>query len=292
VNKKAEIWVSVTLNVTTDVVIYVWYKGSSTLSQPAASGTYGSQSVWSTIGNNLLIIHGGTSSSLSVVDSTSNANNGTNHSCTAIAGQIGGAINSASGQYVTIADASGLSGMSTLTISLWMKATGFSDTPGLCGKYSPSGGKSWIVRVNPSGTISFYTETTALVSVTSSASLSPSVKYKIDAVYDGSRNRIYIGGAADANTILQTGVIATSSGVEVVLNADYDTNDSMAGWTDELRIRSTADSPNRVSTDTQIQSSTTLVTVGTPVSTAGSGKPGIRTGGNLANVGLMTGSKL
>jgi hypothetical protein len=101
--------------------IYVWYAYlGGGQSQPAASGSYGSQSVWDA--NYMAVWHFGTAASLALTDSTANAKSLTNNSCTAGSGVMGGAlVCPGSGDYADVV----LSGtaLTQLTIEMWFYIT-------------------------------------------------------------------------------------------------------------------------------------------------------------------------
>lgn len=87
------------------------------------------------------------SSTVALTDSTTNANNGTNHSSTAGAGQIAGAgvFVAASNQYASLTDAAALQ-PATLTVSAWFKASSAATSREIFRK----GNNGYFLRLNPS----------------------------------------------------------------------------------------------------------------------------------------------
>ncbi len=116
-----EIWVPVSILTAVDVTIYVWYNAGGGQTQPAANAAFGSQAVWDSSYKN--VQHFGDGTTLSVADSTSNANNGTNNSGAAAAGKFGGGVNFASAaNYISFA-AGSPTGTAARTIEMWVKTS-------------------------------------------------------------------------------------------------------------------------------------------------------------------------
>ncbi len=112
-----EIWVPVDILDAANVTIYIWYKTASPQSQPDADDTFGSQAVWDA--NFTIVEHFGNGTVLSVLDSTSNANDGTNNNGAAAAGKFGGGINfSLASRFVSFA-AGAPSGTAARTFEFW-----------------------------------------------------------------------------------------------------------------------------------------------------------------------------
>lgn len=115
----SEFWVKVSsVSVSVDTVIYLFYGNtlvSSDQSDHANTWDSNFAGVW----------HFGDGTSLSLTDSTGNANNGTNHSATACTGQIIGAVCFASGagQYVDFGNNASLEIVGKITVEAWVKYT-------------------------------------------------------------------------------------------------------------------------------------------------------------------------
>lgn len=113
-----EYWIRVpTLTTASDYVFYVCYGDASiTTDQSNRTGT------WNT--NFKGIFHYGSPSSLSLNDSTSNGNDGTNHGLSAASGQIGGAWSSTgSPNYATTGLTGFPTGSADRTVSAWLYKT-------------------------------------------------------------------------------------------------------------------------------------------------------------------------
>lgn len=123
VNGVGWFWYKGTCNHSTDQVVYFSW-GDPTISTFQSTAT----SVWSNSYDGVWHMSGD-SSTVRLADSTTNANNGTNHSSTAGAGEIAGAgaFASASSQYVALTDAAALQ-PTTLTLSVWIKSADASHT--------------------------------------------------------------------------------------------------------------------------------------------------------------------
>ena len=129
VTPSAEIHVQVPSVAATGTLTYIWvlYGNSGQTAQPAAGSTYGSQKVWNENGTQNFsgVWHFGSPSSLNVVDSTSKANNGTNHGVTTGAGAWngGGAATIGNGNYIDVGNDSSLILTGNFTLSSWANQT-------------------------------------------------------------------------------------------------------------------------------------------------------------------------
>jgi hypothetical protein len=93
-------WVNVsTVSHTSDTVIYVGYGDSGISTDPNSDATYGKNAVWDSSYKEVLHLPDG--SSLSVNDSTSNANNGSSNTAAATTGQIDGGSAHNGGSFFT-----------------------------------------------------------------------------------------------------------------------------------------------------------------------------------------------
>ena len=154
----AEIHVQVPSVAATGTLTYIWvlYGNSGQTAQPAVSSTYGSQAVWNENGtqNYQGVWHMGNGITLSIADSTSQANNGvTGHLPTVSAsGVFGGAANfSGTGQYLPTTNTVNVY---PGTFSLWVKAastTAAAYTP-VFANYAGGSHNGWLVEVYPANT--------------------------------------------------------------------------------------------------------------------------------------------
>ncbi len=125
---KAEVWVGgVAPSSGGNVTIYVWYKAGGGQTQPAANASFGSQAVWDT--NYFIVQHLPNGSTLTLNDSTSNANNLTNNGGTAGAGKIDGCITlNGSSQFANKSSATGApTGNAARTFSCWLNPSSISN---------------------------------------------------------------------------------------------------------------------------------------------------------------------
>ena len=113
-----EFWIQIpTLSHSTDTVVYCYYGDATIITdQQNANGTWDS--------NYVAVYHFGAASSLTLTDSTSNANNGTNHGATGAVGLLGGGVGgalhftAASSQYVDCGNGSSLNITSAISVEV------------------------------------------------------------------------------------------------------------------------------------------------------------------------------
>lgn len=224
-----EFWVRIpTLSHTTDTVIYIYYGDATiTTDQQSAAAVWDSNfgGVW----------HGGDGTTLSLADSTSHANNGTNHSATETTGQIGGAMNfsSAGGQYVDVGSDASINLTGPWTIEYWFKYTG-SGTFQACVGNTGSGngylasskwsGNQGLVDIQNGGT-----EGTLF----SGALTYTNPDYFAVTFVPSTSLRTYINGNPSTSTVSGVGLCGTSGATlfgKIAAGFNWD------GWLDEIRI--------------------------------------------------------
>ncbi len=270
-SKQAEIWVAVPLTAATATTIYVWYQSTgSTLAQPAASATYGSQAVWNGpngVGNMVAVYHFGTPTAWSGADSTSNnipvVPSGTP---TAAAGQMGGSFNVAGTHMGYRQGSTSLpQGTAARTLQTWFQLTSSAANQCLGGWGEAGSGtrfevifdspNGWQIDVDGAGTslVSPWTYDTNWHSVTATSPAGNANLTGCALYLDGVNKPITGSGAFNTQSTYQA--IGQLCGVN---------NYYYQGLLDEYRVSSAARSANFIATDQAIQSSTTLVTVGTP----------------------------
>ena len=114
-----EAWVSIaSLSSSVDTVIHLC--GGNAAITTFRGGAAGA--VWAAAGNYTLVSHFSNGTSLSLADSTSGANTGTNSAATAVAGQIDGGIGTDVAKYATFPQ-SVIAGLTTATFSMWVKTS-------------------------------------------------------------------------------------------------------------------------------------------------------------------------
>jgi hypothetical protein len=279
-NKKAEIWVSILLSTSADKTIYVFYQSTSgTLSQPAASASYGSQAVWTAVGN-LLSVHHLEESSNPYVDSTSNGHNSTAGTYpTRTIGKIGHGqtFNSTVPNYITLGNYA--NNLSEMTVSLWAAYaynTNFINC--LISKQLNNSSAGWEIGQ----TTNWATEgqliceirqdTTYVTQFHSVNTWSDGNYHLIQWVFTGTalaNQTLYVDGIAQSLTISippdsDGGSGLNFSNSEPVILGSQGEAYFTDGGLDEIRIANIARSGNYLSTEYVIQHSTNLVTVGTP----------------------------
>lgn len=239
-------WVYIaSLSSSSNTVFYAGYGDSSLNTNASSTSTWDTDysGVW-----HLITVTGGAST---VLDSTSNAVNGSPvASPTNIAGQIDGAgsFASASTQYVTLGNTIN---PTAITMSAWVKGTSF-----------PNAYNSVVVRgsvanyaelfVKSTGTIAVYTRATLNVSYdgTGTNTLSTGTWYYLAFTYDSTNGLIgYVNAGSDA-TVAQQGALATAG--ENLRIASDPSNSGTREWNgilDEVRISKIARSPNWITTE-------------------------------------------
>ena len=190
---------------------------------------------------------------LTALDSTSNARNGTLvNTPTATTGQIDGAASgaTASHQYISFSSTGLPSGAGARTMSGWVKETSFAGTSVLV-FYGTSGSTHSMSEIRFSGT-NIYLEGWS-DDMNYSGSMSTGTWYYIVGTFDGTSGRIYRNGSLVAgptalawNTVLNTGYIGHNT---------FDSNGDMNGARDEVRISNVARSADWIATEYNNQSS-------------------------------------
>lgn len=236
--------------------------------------------MWSTIGNMLFVWHAGTASSLSVTDSTGNAT-GTNHSSTATAGQIAGGAAMTTSQYIDWGNPANMSNVDynkAWTISMWASWT-TSGNSNMFSKQNNGGNFPGWGLGTFSGKMEVFVYNSGGFVIDWPSADNDGTLRRYDLSYSGGNTTGAFSGFTNATSKSLTARANASLGSTVTssaamqLNGRGGANNTIAFTGDEVRVRSTNDSANRIATDYAIQTSTTMVTVGTPVSVGGSGGP-------------------
>ena len=284
-SKKAEIWVKVNLaSLSSDTVIYVFYESNSgTLTQPTAGSTYGSQNVWDS--NYVDVFHLPNGTTLTANDSTSNGYNGTlQNSPGAVAGKIDGAGNfdgvDSTGKHITFPKTGLPTGSSQRTMEIWFKLGAVTGGYAADGSMLAYGDNSNMNRANlyyayNGGSERLYIEV-AGNGYGYFAWSADTNWHKFVATFPAGQTTsdhwsLYLDGNPQSVTFpspLTMNTTQNNSGDLPAIGAIHANTDSSAdsfyGYLDEARISNSARSANYIKTDFYIQSSTSLVTVGTP----------------------------
>lgn len=196
------------LSSTVNTDFYIYY-GNSGATEPAANSAYGSQNVWDS--NYLFVHHYGNGSTLSLTDSTANANNGINSGATAVAGKTGGAVAmSGVNQIYTIADKVQFRSLTALSIEVW----GYLVASDTTGYFFLTKNVNDVTPADPYEDIAFFGDTTrntifrlssspttGWTDNTQAAAYMPLTTWTgLAATYDGSTMRTYKNGAVSATT--------------------------------------------------------------------------------------------
>ena len=269
-NRKAEIWVNCAPSSSSDTTIYVWYANGSATAPAANDATFGSQGVWDS--NYLGVYHFGTSSSLSLSDSTANANNMTNNGATATSGQFGGAaaFNGTSQSMNTSAAIT--PGGTSATVQFWQNITTANGNLMIEQSTNSNSNNNCMAMDNTNSGSFHITSSYNTWHITTQPTTG--TWHQIACVYDttqgtGAVMKWYADGAFPSNTQAASGNASSNTIGSYTTYVMSRGNGSFftAGKLDELRFSKTLRSANWISTEYNNQSSpSTFWTVGTPSS--------------------------
>lgn len=253
-----------TLSHTTDTVFYLAFGNSSLTTDGSSTSTWNTnfKGVW----------HLPNGSSLTLADSTVNANTGTNHSATATTGEIDGGANFASSHYIDTGNGASLR-PAHLSVSIWANPTTTGNNQALIG-YDKTLGQSYMLSIGVlnAGRVEFisynggwFTADAAVATITANA------WNHLVGTYDGTNMRFYVNAVLKTTTALSS--IDYTSNNLVTLGIYYNsgsTANPLTGALDEARVSATADSADWITATYNNQKpSSTFLTFGsrTPVST-------------------------
>lgn len=228
-------WVRVpTVSHTVDTVIYLFYGNAAIVSsQENVTG------VWDT--NFKGVWHFKDGATLSVADSTSNANNGTNHGATATSGNFDGAAGfvAINQQYVSRASNSGLNLTSSFTVDAWLNPSSTGTFSMTAKDANTAGNREW----------GFWLVTTKLYfecsnegnsmqfTGTANTTLSVGTWYKGTVTYNGTNISIFLNGAADFTPAGFTGpVFSSTAELDIGVRSGAEAQFFFNGKLQELRI--------------------------------------------------------
>jgi hypothetical protein len=257
-----EVWVKIpTLSATADTVIYMWYNNANIAATYLGSAT----SAWDA--NYQAIYHLPDGTTLSANDSTSNANNGTNHSGTAATGQIDGAISlNGTSQYASVADAASLR-LSNFTLSAWVNFSSVTASYNTILEKSSNGTTDNYYMLYHSSTLEcgFTTGGSTFHSHTSAWTPTAGTWYHVVCTYDGAHMITYVNGVSTSAS--ETNTPNTSAGGLDLGASTYNNNNNwFRGSIDEARISAIARSADWIKTEyTNQNSPSTFTAVGSQV---------------------------
>lgn len=255
---QVEFWVSIpTLSHTTDTTIYVQFnKAVITTNHSNLAGVWGSAYK--------AVYHLGDGGTISLADSSQSGNTLTNHSATAVSGQIGGGVGlNGSGEWLTNASPSGLPSGDTSPIAMecWFQLNNYSSAAEILGFGNNSGGANRLALFVASGGLGvetggdsgvFFTWTGADNNWHHAVFVLPSgdtacnqVIFYLDGVSKGT------GGSGSNFTLPSSSLAITIGAIPTAESAGYWTNGSV----DEVRIGAYAPSADWVTAEFNNQSS-------------------------------------
>jgi hypothetical protein len=233
-------WVKIpTLSHTTNVVFYMAYDDASVVTfQGNVTGTWNSAYK--------AVFHLANGSSISILDSTSNANNATNHgsvgAVSAVAGQIdgGGLWVKTDNQFLSFSGPFG--GVTAFAISFWINAAATGGIDAIISKGTPVGFEDFVIGTNGSPLVFFVQNNGAgnTGNVNTSATVLDSTWHHFFLVWDGTTVRSYVDGTAD-NTgslsgTLNNSIASTAIGIfEGSLGGGFDGKLDQATFSDATR---------------------------------------------------------
>jgi hypothetical protein len=232
-----EMWVRIpTLSVSQDTALFLYYDNSAiSTSQENKTG------VWDS--NFKGVYHLGNGTTLSAVDSTSNANNGTNSGVTATAGQIDGGGNFNGSSYITLPSTGLPTAANPWTMQNWLQIAANPSTTPTVITFAGNVGALYLTNTS---VLHGYTG----VDITGSA-LTLSSQHQMALTYDGTTLTLYQDGVVVASTTTTPNVPAGGGAI----GANTDTTHPVTAIIDEVRISSVARSASWIATEYSNQSS-------------------------------------
>jgi len=246
------VWVRIpTLTSSSNYVIYIYYGNAAAADQQNAAG------VWDS--NFVAVYHLPNGTTLTALDSTANAINGTlTNTPTAGTGQMDGAGSfvSASSQYINLSD-NGAFNTTAITYSAWVKATSFANGYNSIIQKVLSANSYSQLFVKSDGKLAVYMYATAGVNYDGSGSntLSTGTWYYITATYDSSAGlKSYVNASVDAS-VAANGGLAYNNATTYISHDSFTTPRYWDGQIDEARVSNIARSADWIATEYNNQSS-------------------------------------
>lgn len=239
-------------------VTYLGYGDSGLSSDGSSTATWSS--------NYVSVYHFADGTTLNVNDSTGLAN-GTNHSATATAGQIDGAVSvvAASSQYVTAAP--GGTGTLQQTISAWANATSFPNAYNAVFGATSAGSIATAMLVKSTGKLAIFFGFTGSQGYdgTGTNTLSASTWYYIVMTYNGATIKGFLNGALDGTAAFASATVNSMTswdiGQDIVTAGRF-----FNGAIDEVRVSNVARSGDWITTEYNNQvAPSTFATLGAEV---------------------------
>lgn len=222
-------------------------------------------STWDT--NYVGVYHLPNGTTLTANDSTSNANNGTNFSSTAAAGQIDGGAGfvSASSQYQNYGTSPTLN-PSSMTFSAWINAASFPNAYNsvISRERADTGDYTFLVKSN--GKLAIYVEDLNTLEVnydgTGSHTLSAGTWYYVVFTFAPNSNLIgYVNASQDGTAASSAFGLNAGQAVSALIGNSFYSGRFWDGSIDEVRISNTVRSADWIATEYTNQNSIPLVTL-------------------------------
>lgn len=243
------------LSGSTDMPFYIAY-GNPAATDYTATEAYGRNNVWSN--GYVAVWHFQDGTTLSVGDSTSYANDGTNNGATAATGKVdGGASFNGSSSYIRKATFSGTPS-STMTICTWLKTSGTSSYIWQINRNPSNINNEAIFGISAAGKILFWDYSTSLgfsdSTTVSDTAVNDNQWHFGCFVKNGTSGTFYTDGAADGTKTAALNV--TYGSADSVIGKNYrDNNQFFNGTLDNLIIASVARTVGWIKTDYNNQNS-------------------------------------
>ena len=239
-------WVKIpSLSHTTDTVFYIFY-GDNTISTFQSTAS----SVWDS--NYLAVYHLPDGSSLSLLDSTTNATNGTGvNTPTATTGQIDGGLNlvHSSTQYV---DLSNVINPTAISITAWAKGASFPSGYNVVFSRNVGGTSYFQLFVKSDGKLAVFSSAGSgnpTYDGTGSHTLSTGTWYHLAATYDSSAGLVGYVNAASDGTAAAAGNLTTSTAGSRIGSDSNTGGREWDGVIDELRVSNSVRSADWITTE-------------------------------------------
>lgn len=224
----------VNLSHTTDLVVYLQYGNASiTTDQSNRTGTWNS--------NFAAVYHVKDGSTLSAVDATSNAVNGSITGATATTGQVDGAAAlSGSGQYINLGNHLGITG--DFTIEAWVNPSSFTDYNAILTKTNGNQPKPYALYIEPTDgkCILFTGNGVGNTSIVATTGVTLNTWNYVAAQFNSSATIIshYLNGNINGSSFA-SGYPGAATGTEnAYIGARSDLVFPFAGGLDEIRVSS------------------------------------------------------
>lgn len=269
-------WVRIpTLDYNDNTIIYMYYGNAGASSQQNATGVWDSsyKGVW----------HLPNGTTLTSLDSTSNANNSSAQTMTAASGQIDGSATNSDTKDITIPSSSSLNVTNPITVQGWINSRSITvNNQPIISKGSGSQFR-YLLATAASGKFALQlltSATTYVIYLGCNTARSSDTWYHVVATYDGSNGYCYVNGAQDGtNTGSGTNDGGGSSDVKLGSASGLYLN----GYIDEVRLSSTARSADWIATEYNNQSATSTFYTISGAQTSEPADVKIRGGGSAAN---------